>query len=102
MFSSLDILVAFHLNLIDFKPAARRVELEHRLRRNELVKVGPRLDFGRERRVGAILSSHIFEDVEHACDDVLILRAGRVVFHGPLDGEQLPSLRDLYFSYGGQ
>jgi len=57
---------------------------------------------GRERRVGAILSSHIFEDVEHACDDVLILRAGQVVFHGPLDGERLPSLRDLYFSYGGQ
>ena len=40
---------------------------------------------GRERRVGAILSSHIFEDVEHACDDVLILRAGQAVFHGPLD-----------------
>ena len=57
---------------------------------------------GREQRVGAILSSHIFEDVEHACDDVLILRAGQVVFHGPLEGEQLPSLRDLYFSYGGQ
>ena len=57
---------------------------------------------GRERRVAAILSSHIFEDVEHACDDVLILRAGQAVFHGPLDRQRLPSLRDLYFSHGGQ
>jgi ABC-2 type transport system ATP-binding protein len=56
----------------------------------------------RERLVAAVLSSHIFEDIEHTCDDVLILRAGLPVFQGPLDSTRLSSLRDLYFSYGGQ
>jgi len=56
----------------------------------------------RERGVATVLSSHIFEDVEHACDDVLMLRAGLPVFQGPLDGARTASLRDLYFSYGGQ
>jgi ABC-2 type transport system ATP-binding protein len=55
-----------------------------------------------ERGVAAILSSHIFEDIEHTCDDVLILRSGLPVFLGPLDGSRAASLRDLYFSYGGQ
>lgn len=56
----------------------------------------------RERLVAAILSSHIFEDLEHTCDDVLVLRAGLPVFQGPLDGSRTSSLRDLYFSYGAQ
>ncbi|UUU30948.1 ATP-binding cassette domain-containing protein [Streptomyces sp. CA-210063] len=41
------------------------------------------------RRLGrnacAVVCTHLMEDVEGACDDVTVLSAGRVAFHGPLD-----------------
>lgn len=48
-------------------PAARRRMLE-------LIQ-----DIGREGRTGILLSSHLLGDVETVCDEVLILKAGRLV-----------------------
>ncbi|MER6155981.1 ATP-binding cassette domain-containing protein [Streptomyces sp. NPDC001868] len=44
---------------------------------------------GLVRRLGrtacVVVSTHLMEDVEGACDDVTVLASGRVAFHGPLD-----------------
>ncbi|WP_409086892.1 ATP-binding cassette domain-containing protein [Streptomyces brasiliscabiei] len=37
------------------------------------------------RHACVVVSTHLMEDVAGACDDVTVLRSGRVAFHGPLD-----------------
>ncbi|MFF6785850.1 ATP-binding cassette domain-containing protein [Streptomyces sp. NPDC012510] len=37
------------------------------------------------RKACVVVSTHLMEDVEGACDDVTVLSAGRVTFHGRLD-----------------
>ena len=41
------------------------------------------------RRLGrsacVVVSTHLMEDVQGACDDVTVLHSGRVTFHGTLD-----------------
>lgn len=32
-----------------------------------------------------VVSTHLMEDAQGACDDVTVLSSGRVAFHGPLD-----------------
>jgi ABC-2 type transport system ATP-binding protein len=66
-----------------------------------------------ERGVCVMLSSHLFEDIERAADEVMILRGGQIVFRGPCLGEaarphspdqvETPAatLRDLYFTHSG-
>jgi ABC-2 type transport system ATP-binding protein len=48
-------------------------------------------------RTTVILSSHILSDVQEVCDTVGILRAGRLLFQGPLDsllvGHAVPAYR---------
>ncbi|WP_326577551.1 GNAT family N-acetyltransferase [Streptomyces sp. NBC_00487] len=39
----------------------------------------------RGRTACVVVSTHLMEDVEGACDDVTVLSRGRVAFHGPLD-----------------
>ncbi len=41
-------------------------------------------DIAAQRRAGIIVCSHSLPDVEEACDDVVILSAGRVVASGPI------------------
>jgi ABC-2 type transport system ATP-binding protein len=38
------------------------------------------------RTATVLLSTHILEDVQRVCDSVAVLRAGRLVHSGPLDG----------------
>ncbi|HZN54040.1 MAG TPA: ABC transporter ATP-binding protein [Candidatus Polarisedimenticolaceae bacterium] len=35
-----------------------------------------------------VLSSHLLRDVEECCDEVLVLKAGRIAFHGNLEEER--------------
>jgi ABC-2 type transport system ATP-binding protein len=48
-------------------------------------------------RATVVLSSHILADVQEVCDTVAILRAGRLMFQGPLDsllvGRAVPAYR---------
>jgi ABC-2 type transport system ATP-binding protein len=66
-----------------------------------------------ESGVCVILSSHLFEDVERAADDLMILRNGQLVFNGRFDdllsptaessaGSAAATVRDLYFSLQGR
>ena len=43
------------------------------------------LSKGTTLKLGIVLSSHIFEDVEEAATEILILRRGRLVFHASTD-----------------
>jgi ABC-2 type transport system ATP-binding protein len=49
--------------------------------------------------VALVVSSHIFEDIEQVCDDLLILRQGVPVFRGVLSDIHESSVRDLYFAH---
>lgn len=55
------------------------------------------------RSHGVILSTHFLPEAEALCDRVLILRQGRTVFSGPIDGlrQQCPgdSLEDCFVQY---
>lgn len=42
------------------------------------------LDEARRRHATVLLSSHIVTDVEQACDELLVLAAGRLVLHAPI------------------
>jgi ABC-2 type transport system ATP-binding protein len=64
------------------------------------------------RGVCVMLSSHLFEDIERAADEVMILRTGRIVFRDRLAGTVRPhvrgeagtpatTIRDLYFTHSG-
>lgn len=52
----------------------------------------------RERGVSVLISSHIFEDIEHIADDVLILRHGQGVFFGSATADGT-TVRELYFKF---
>ncbi|MGN6592334.1 MAG: ABC transporter ATP-binding protein [Terriglobales bacterium] len=49
-----------------------------------------------------ILCSHLLRDVEEICDEVLILKQGRAVHQGRLDGEAAPGPRLLELELGGE
>ncbi len=42
-------------------------------------------DLAHEKHINLILSSHLLPDVEHTCDNVVVLDKGRVVTQGPID-----------------
>jgi ABC-2 type transport system ATP-binding protein len=41
-------------------------------------------DLGHNKRVNLILSSHLLPDVEHTCDDVIVMDKGRIATQGPI------------------
>ena len=52
-------------------------------------------DLGHAKGVNLILSSHLLPDVDHTCDDVVVLDKGTIVAHGPI--EQLKGPRGRVF-----
>ncbi len=51
----------------------------------------------RERGACLLLSSHLFEDMELSCDEIKILREGRIIHECRLGDPESISLRQLYF-----
>ncbi len=56
----------------------------------------------RERQACLMISSHLFEDIESVCDDLIILRQGRITLTSAIRTHdlQVPAsgIRNLYFS----
>ena len=48
-----------------------------------------------------VLSSHLLRDVEECCDEVLVLKAGRIAFHGNLEEERRANRKFLHVETRG-
>jgi ABC-2 type transport system ATP-binding protein len=46
-----------------------------------------------------LLSSHLISELEKVCDEFIIIKRGRVVAQGTLDGQ--PDLETLFLAYSG-
>lgn len=51
-----------------------------------------------KQRACLLISSHIFEDIESVCDEVMILHQGAIVFSSRLSELRKRSVRDVYFA----
>jgi ABC-2 type transport system ATP-binding protein len=52
-------------------------------------------------RTQVVLSSHILRDVEECCDEVVVLKEGRIVFHGNLEEERRTNRKFLHLETRG-
>jgi ABC-2 type transport system ATP-binding protein len=48
-----------------------------------------------------VLSSHLLRDVEECCDEVLVLKEGRIAFHGNLEEERKANRKFLHVETRG-
>jgi ABC-2 type transport system ATP-binding protein len=47
-------------------------------------------DLAHNKQVNLILSSHVLPDVEHVCDEIVVMDKGRVAVHGPIASLKQP------------
>ncbi len=58
----------------------------------------------RDKKMTVLMSSHLLEDVEELCDDLIILHKGETLFNGPISEfkHNFDSLEEAYKAFKGQ